>query len=1579
MSGNSTPETERSQILYQQRVQDEINKVTSQQIQELTLYIKTLEERLKAKLDVPAPVSNKASFSLLAKPTSWNGDPNNWVDFEVDINSYLELSDNKTDLFRITWTLGYLSGDAKKFGKNFKATNPNCSFYEFIEAIKANFNVNSAAELALQKLQNLKLQHGANILQHLAKFNELRLNARIQNPNLAMNFLLDSLQLVYGQEIAKVAVFQPAIKTEYDVLNKWLLSIYDSDCKSKVSLESNVANVAPMDLSRITEVSVSQITRKSSPVFGWKRMPLEDHVLFQAFAKKFKLCTRCRDLGYGPSHHCRAKDDPFVRIPAENYSQFCAMMETCGLCLKCRDLALECSCNTKAKSYLRFTRFQSDSSDISTYYVRSLNADPSSKYLQLELNGTIFNILVDSGSQTSLLINAKLISRLNLDPVSITPIILRAFNGEFVEKITSSTKNLSFTLRDDFGQVCDYSESFLISHNMSVDVILGLPFCKKYNFFWDFGKDLICFFLKGTTCSLNQELIPQNQTYHLRKISASNGPERNVEQIKSVTGACDGFPISDIPNQELITQTQTYHLRNACDEFSISDIPGIGQLGDLKELEAVFDITRVNQLPALSDWALKINLIPEAKLKTHRPYKHSLEEEASLHQEIQNGLHSGRILRSTATVSSPVLFVKVPGKAPRMCVDYRELNSQTISEPAILPNIQDLLDKLPSNFKYLSKLDLKGAFHQLRMHPESEDLTTFVCGMGTFKYRVMPFGLKNAPGHFQRFMDSILLYKITDDGHYIDDIIFVDVDRDVHISKIRNTLKILLENGLLVSPQKCNFFADKIEFLGHQLEIGGKISPLESRIAPILNYPVPKNVKQIQAFLGFCNYYRRFLKDFSNHATHLSNLTRKDIPFEWTSKENDAFNFLKNSFKDCLLFTPDRTVQFVLETDASDYALGAALHQNGRPIAFYSRKFTSSEINYPIYDKELLAILASLQHWRHLLIATEKPILICSDHKNLVYFKKPQHLNRRQARWQQELTQYHFQITYKKGVENVAADVLSRDPSLSTNSGDIERSINDQTLLPNSVFVNSVELDPYEEGYLYHADDSPVCDVVLPVDSATGSEYVINAVESYNQPANDGIEDAEIANDNLADTSDVISLTDLRPVYHAEMEESLVLSNPTKTTFRNWPIHVQMLLAGIPLPDLLSSSFKAAIKKQKSKFLLKNGVLLRKVMVNNQELAVPYVPVHLRTELMLTLHQALGHLKNPSILDALKLQGWWPSMENDFKHIHNECEICKLFEVRGKNTVHPMHPLPVPFLPFHTWHIDWIQDLPESVSGKRNILVAIDSATRMMLARAYSNRDVPSQLDFMNILMVERGYGAPKILISDRAKSFVESSEWKKFCQIHGIETRFSTSYHPQTNGRVERLNSLIGKMLSKFCAGDTSRWDSFLEAICFNLNIRKHSVTGYAPFYLAYGFTPRLPGNLTPPSVYDFQQEIDRDAYQARELELLGHARAAAFFRSQAQARRMGNTHAANHKIKANEFKIGDKVKLSRQRLPGMFTGKLAPKWDGPYEIGSIGPHDSYYIHKDGIYQHHPVNSNHLMLWKESPEEEDTVVNAVT
>jgi hypothetical protein len=258
MSSCSTPESNdfQKQYVFSQKIQDEFNNTTSQQIEQLTRYIHALEAKLEVKENSSKSV-NKAAFSFLAKPTPWNGNPETWVDFEVDIKAYLELSGNDFDLYRVTWTTGFLVDPAKKFAQNFRATHPNCSFIVFIESLKANFNVNSAIELCLRKLRTLKFNNGDDITAHLARFNDLRLTARIQDPNLAMPYLVDSLHNVFGEDLAKIAVFSPAILSDYETLNRWLLSIHDAASKTRFfSVKHHT-----MDMTDLSSLSISQISQ----------------------------------------------------------------------------------------------------------------------------------------------------------------------------------------------------------------------------------------------------------------------------------------------------------------------------------------------------------------------------------------------------------------------------------------------------------------------------------------------------------------------------------------------------------------------------------------------------------------------------------------------------------------------------------------------------------------------------------------------------------------------------------------------------------------------------------------------------------------------------------------------------------------------------------------------------------------------------------------------------------------------------------------------------------------------------------------------------------------------------------------------------------------------------------------------------------------------------------------------------------------------------------------------------------------------------------------------------------------------
>ena len=215
-------------------------------------------------------------------------------------------------------------------------------------------------------------------------------------------------------------------------------------------------------------------------------------------------------------------------------------------------------------------------------------------------------------------------------------------------------------------------------------------------------------------------------------------------------------------------------------------------------------------------------------------------------------------------------------------------------------------------------------------------------------------------------------------------------------------------------------------------------------------------------------------------------------------------------------------------------------------------------------------------------------------------------------------------------------------------------------------------------------------------------------------------------------------------------------------------------------------------------------------------------------------------------------------MEVDFKNYIAHCEICQLSDPDNRRIRHPMHSLPNPGIPFHTWHLDWIQDLPES-KGLSQIAVATDRATKITYAQAFPSRDGTNSVKFLYNLMCT--YEAPAAIVSDRASAFL-GNEFQRYLKKNGIVHFPSSSHHPQSNGLVERVNGILESILRKYCAGNESLWSRYLNSAVLNLNVRKHTVTGHSPYYLCYGFHPRLPGTTEPPTAYDFSDDEERDVF---------------------------------------------------------------------------------------------------------------------
>lgn len=456
----------------------------------------------------------------------------------------------------------------------------------------------------------------------------------------------------------------------------------------------------------------------------------------------------------------------------------------------------------------------------------------------------------------------------------------------------------------------------------------------------------------------------------------------------------------------------------------------------------VFSKESFNELPNRKVWDHAIDLKPDAKLPSSKLFPLSPPEQHELDAFLKENLANGRIQPSKSPVGAPVFFVKKKDGSLRLVQDYRKLNEITVKNSYPLPLISDVFERV-KKARYFTKLDLRWGFNNVRIKEGDEWKAAFKTNRGLFEPLVMFFGLCNSPATFQTMMNDILRDFINRGVTlcYMDDILIFNEEKEEHRAVTMEILNTLRQHNLFLKPEKCEFEQERIEYLG-MIFSGGKVEMDPVKVEGVRQWPIPKNVKELQSFLGFVNFYRRFVKDFSIIARPLHDLTRKDTPYEWSMAASQAFEKLKKIITSApVLVFPTDNGQFRLEADASNYATGAILSQlqsDGKwhPVAFMSKSFTDAERNYEIYDKELCAIIRALEEWRHFLEGAKEKVQIFTDHRNLGYFQTAQNLNRRQARWSLFLSRFDYELHHRPGRLSGKPDALSRRPDHDQGKGD---------------------------------------------------------------------------------------------------------------------------------------------------------------------------------------------------------------------------------------------------------------------------------------------------------------------------------------------------------------------------------------------------------------------------------------------------------------------------------------------------------------------------------------------------------------
>lgn len=1073
------------------------------------------------------------------------------------------------------------------------------------------------------------------------------------------------------------------------------------------------------------------------------------------------------------------------------------------------------------------------------------------------------NALLDSGSDKTL-VNPRLLEGGNVLLLPANP-MAGAFEGAArVQPYGRCVRLMKMT--DDWG-VAKQQRIECVVADIEEDVILGLPWFRSVDPMIQWKHDHWNYPLSMDSLKITSSKKDIRRVARCARVAIALVQTINKEPEENEKGT---QPLSD-------GASQATTLPSAYSDFA-----------------DVFDPEAAAKLPPLDGRAHAIQLDPDKTPPWGPIYNLAAKELEVLREYIHNALEKGWIRRSTSPAGAPILFVPKKGGTLRLCVDYRALNQITRKDRAPLPLISEILDRLQGARVY-TKLDLKDAYHRIRIREGDEWKTAFRCRYGHFEYQVMPFGLVNAPATFQEFINDVLrgLIDVTSIV-YLDDILIYSSDVAKHQKHVREVLARLRQHGLYVNLSKCEFGTTTVGYLGFIITPEG-IHMERRRTEEIAQWPLPTSVRDIQVFLGFTGFYRRFIKGYSKIAVPLTDLLKKERGMlQLDSGAVAAFEKLKSAFmEEPILVHFDPLAPTRVETDASDFAIGAILAQLHRgswhPVAYISRKLSGPELRYTTPDAEMLAITEAFRNWRHYLAYSSQEIIVVTDHLNHSYLAGKKKLSSKQAGCLDELAPFHFRIDYRPGRLN-PADGLSRRPDhFEEGASEAQRS----SCLAAFQLRFSGEPAAILDWHSRQHAGGKVPTAIKQVACLRRATLLVEAARSQ-----------------LGRRSTAATLPESLPTLEAALLEAQ-----------------QGDAFGETKRALLGSIDEANGEMFDRSWIVGDDQLLRfKEKI--------FVPLGMRNEILMLLHDDLtaGHQGVSRTIRRIKQSYYWQGMRRDVKKYIKTCDLCQRTKARTHRPYGDLAALPIPNLPWQEISMDFITDLPKAKGAESktydSILVIVDRFTKYARYIPTTSKLTSDGLATIFLHTIFKDYGMPNGIVSDRGVIFT-GSFWRTFCHLLACKRRLSVAFHPQTDGQTERQNQNLEHYLRAFCNKSQSDWPLQLPLAEFTYNTAQHSATGDAPATLLLGFVPRAPGQVQT----DHLSANDSAQERVTRLQEMREAAKQLIRKSQAAYEKWYNRKRMQPPFKINDWVLvsAKNIKLKRP------SKKLAPKYLGPYQIERI------------------------------------------
>ena len=651
---------------------------------------------------------------------------------------------------------------------------------------------------------------------------------------------------------------------------------------------------------------------------------------------------------------------------------------------------------------------------------------------------------------------------LELDKITIDQYV-----NDLKERISNSCK---YARKKIEKQMLDSKERYDVkSKNRSLsvgdNVLLLLPLgTNKINCEWK-GPFSVVSLVPGSDVNYVIDINGKQKIYHINMLKKYvMRPQNLIPEVETVCNVSSLVPNEETLCNEILCNIVTDKtdvtkmlscsnvsvIDDICEEtdaesFSQIELPSLKQTESINDVKVNYELTDVQKSDISNVLHEFSNIFTDCPLKTEciehvieltsenpvhlKPYPLPFSSEKIVNEEVDSMLKAGVISESVSPYSSPIVLVKKKDNKTRFCIDFRKINSLTISDATPIPDQERIFTKL-SKAKFFTKLDLTKGYWQVPIAEDSRKYTAFQAGSKLYEFNTMAFGLKNAPATFNRMMAKLLGHR-DDVVYFFDDVLIFSDTWAEHIKSIREILAIFVHNNLAIRPLKSEFGYFQVGFLGH-LVGNGLLKPLPDNVSKILSIKIPKTKKQVRSIIGLINYYAKFMPDTAVSLIPLFKLTEKGMPDKvvWTDCCQKALIDIQFRINNNLkLFLPDISKMFYVQTDSSLVGIGGVLLQSHnehlRPCLFLSRKLLERETRYSTIERECLGLVWTLQKLSRYLL--QKRFILYTDHRPFVYMQKNRTINSRICRWSLILQNFDFTIEHVNGRDNVVADFLSRN------------------------------------------------------------------------------------------------------------------------------------------------------------------------------------------------------------------------------------------------------------------------------------------------------------------------------------------------------------------------------------------------------------------------------------------------------------------------------------------------------------------------------------------------------------------------